>query len=65
MTEEEQKFKRWLFIGAPIFLFLIVLLALLFLLRVPLVLAVVLACLFAVINFAILNWLLRQDPDGS
>ena len=50
-------------IGGPIVVFCIVLLALNYGLGVPLVLAVVIACLVAIADFAILNWLIRRKTD--
>lgn len=65
MTENGKGFWNAMRIGGPIVIFCIVLLALNYGLDVPLVLAVVIACLVAIVDFAILNWLIRRKTDNN
>lgn len=65
MTEQEQKIWSVLSIAGPIFVFFVVLLALIYLMAVPLVLAVVIACLLAIGDYVMLQWLMRRKNDPS
>ncbi len=63
MSDQQKSVWRFLRIVGPIFIFLIVIYALTFMMSVPLVLAVVIACLLAIMDFVVLTWLMnRQVP---
>jgi len=60
MVDRRIKIYKFLRVFNPIFLFAIILFALLYFFNIPLVLAVSAACLTAAINFSVMSMLLRS-----
>lgn len=65
MTEQQQSIWRILRIVGPIFMFFIVMFVCLYILNIELVLSVVFACLFSIIEYVTLTWLMRRTGGST
>ncbi len=64
MTEQNLSVLRLLRMGGPIVMFLAVMGIGVYVLEAPLVLVVVVACLFTVIEWTTLTWILRRSESS-